>query len=97
MRALLKLLGDTPENEAKPLLDTYNAVLNQLGLVDRNDPLEDLGKGINDFGESGYHGLALLKRQEAQHYHLGLVPTMLRRYCVRPVRQASRRQASPRR
>jgi len=49
MRALLKLLGDTPENEAKPLLDTYNAVLNQLGLVDRNDPLEDLGKGYQRF------------------------------------------------
>lgn len=34
--------------------------------------LRTLAKGINDFGESGYHGLALLKRHEAQHYHLGL-------------------------
>ena len=39
MSTLLKLLGDTPENEAKPLRDAYNAVLNELGLVDRDDPV----------------------------------------------------------
>lgn len=67
MRTLLKLLGDQPAEETKPIVSAYMTVLRQLDLVDRDDPLTELvAKRVIELARSGVADPNVLSRQVLQ-------------------------------